>query len=286
MTETFSENEKIKALIVRGSIAKGLSDEYSDVDFLLIAKNECFFEIVVNLKKYFPNDIRLLTDKGWIDTNVPNFGGIGFVYLVKFEGVLMQLDVYLLPEENAEKIVTFKDKKFLILKKPLNYGKRLNLDSHRYSDKINKLIGKHPDDFQLFFDVLLHFEMLSKYICRENVFLAYKYWYLLNSKIILFIRTILEPETKDFLFYDVSRQLEKYHFKELYEFEKHLKTIAGLFDYGSLMALFKMFTKLMKKHYSQLYKENLGLIREVKSYMVEIYETRQASLRNAPKGAI
>ena len=212
-----------------------------------------------------------MTKYGWVDTNVPNFGGMGYVYLVKYKGLLIQLDVYLLPEKNSKKILDFNDKKVIFTKGTLNYVTDLDVNNHNYTHEIKKLINTYPEDFQLFFDTLLHFEMLAKYICRKNVYLAYKYWYLLNGKILLLIRTILEPKTGAFMFYDVSRQLDKYHYKELAKYETHLRKMKGSFDKKSLLKLFKLFVRLIKSNYPSIYVENNLLVKEVNNYIYEIF---------------
>lgn len=271
LVTVFSNTDTIHSVVVRGSISKGLSDKYSDVDLLLITDNDDFINTVKGLPSILGKHVNLITPNGWIDTNVPNFGGIGYVYLVKYKGDIVQLDVYILPEENSNKIWSFSDKIVKFTQKSINYKETVDLSSHSYSAQLREIVDDANSDFQIFFDILLHFEMLSKYICRQNAFLACKYWYLINSKMMLLIRNILEPETSDFMFYDVKRHLSKYQYGKLDRFERQLEQANSIYDFSSFIDLYKLYKSIIKEHYPLIFNQNKELIDELQLFMKTLY---------------
>lgn len=267
--DSIQKDSRIITLGVRGSIAKGISDQCSDIDFFIITKNESFEEIAFFLEQLLPKSLVLLTKKGWIDSNVPNFGGIGYVYMILFHGKLLQLDAYVLPEENAERIIKLKDKK-LFSDVTIRFKSDVNLQNHRFTESIKDFSCKESIKFQEFFDILLHFEMLSKYIARKNPFLAYKYWYLLNSKVWGWFRNLLDPSTQDYMYYDVHRQLDGLDSPLVTDFEKHLTLLTGVFDSQSLISMYKYYRSVLKEYEPELYMTNKDLIDRVYEYMTSI----------------
>lgn len=267
-----SDNEMIHSVIVRGSISKGLSDKYSDIDLLLITKNEYFGDFIQNVYDLINKKVPILTESGWIDTNVPNFGGIGYVFLVEYENEIIQLDLYTLPEENAKRIWEFEDKIVIQTQDSINFKTNIDLENNRFTEIISNIELGHSPDFQDFFDILLHFEMLSKYLCRKNVYLSCKYWHLLHSKMLKIIRKYLDRKTADFMFYDVERHLSSYESSFLEKFETHLKEFKGFFDFDSFLNLYEQFTDMCKTIYPDIYNDNKKLLKDLRSYIVKIYE--------------
>jgi len=263
----FSSNNNIKGVVIRGSIAKGTSDRSSDVDLLLITKNNKFISTINSLNKLLASQVELLGEDGWVDKIVPNFGGIGFVYMCKFEGKLIQLDVYVLPEENSERISKFKDKYFVYKKGELKYKKGVNYEKHNFNKELDKFILSRSEKFQIFFEVMLMYEMLLKHILRKDVFLAYKYRYHAHEKLLYLLRYILDPVTRNYYFYDVNRHLGKYNSSELHIIENIIKESEDIFSINKLLKDYKFYENLTKKYLPDTYKDNYKLIKEVKNYI-------------------
>lgn len=260
---------QIKAIVVRGSIAKEDSDKFSDIDLLLIADNEEFIPFINQLDDYIIKNFGSLSKEGWIDSIIPNFGGIGFVYLVKYRKQLIQLDVYVLPEENAEKICNFKGKKFLFLRKKLNYRKNIDLDIHRFKPEIKEFVANRSAGFQLFFEIMLMLVMLTKHIRRKDAFLVFKYRYLVVEKILHLLRQTLEPETSGYMFYDVKGQLDKHKSEELHRLEQILSESSNILNTDDALHLFHLAVDLTQKGLPATYKNNKQLIHEVEAYIRE-----------------
>lgn len=279
LIDKFSYDRDIRAIIVRGSISKGLSDQYSDIDIVLIVNSKKFKEFCENIPKKISAVTKLLTREGWIDTNVPNFGGLGYVFLVKYENSVIQLDTYLLPEDCAKRIIEFNDKIIVYQKGEINYSNNFQSKSRNRQKEISIIIKNCDEKFQAFLDILLHFEMLSKYIARKDPFLAYKYWYLLNTKFLFLVRRTLEPETADFMYYDIHRHLDKYHSRTIADFSTHLKKLS-IFDYQCFEELFHIFQKFLKENYPEIYQTNKLLINEVRQYAQHINSSVKADAKN------
>lgn len=262
----FDIGEEIRAIIVRGSIAKGSSDRVSDVDLLIITKDENFMSFVKQLDQYLLDNAGSLSKNGWVDSIVPNFGGIGFVYMLDYESQLIQLDLYVLPEENAQRIINFSEKRFLKRRGKIKYKKNVDLENHRFKEKIKNFEKNRDKNFQVLFEVLLLAEMLVKNIKRRHVFLAYKYRNLLNTKMLFLIRTILEPKTLDYMFCDVYRQLGKYNSSALRLLDDRLRS-TNVFSIDEVIDLFDIYQDLIMENFPKVYKENKVLIEKVRKYI-------------------
>lgn len=266
----YVKDKRVEAIVVRGSFSKGASDEYSDIDILLIAKDNFYIGFIGGLGKYFPKDIVSFTEEGWHDTNVPDFGGIGFVFLTKHEDKIIQLDIYVLPEENAKKILNFEDKIVIFKRGELKHRRDLDLSNHRFRGSLAELASLFSQDFQMFFDGILHFVMLAKYICRRDPFLACKYWYLLHSKILYLTRTILESTTTGFMFYDVDRHLSRYNFEKLQAFRDSLENFQGYYDFDCLLVFYDIFVEIVRERLEHIYKQNESLTTEVRKHLTDL----------------
>ena len=285
LCDFLTRNTGVKALISRGSIAKGTADYLSDVDLVIVTKNGKFYDFMTNSKLRISPLMVRLTEGSWIDSNVPDFGGLGYVDLIKLEGKLLQLDTYILPEENYFKLNNLNDKKVLYQQGRLNFLENLNTDDHRFKKDIAMYTGSASEGFQILFDVVLHFFMLHKYILRNDPFLSYKYWYLLNAKYLFYLRTCLDKSSRDFNFYDVRRQLNGHNTHELLMFEEFLVNApANLLNIMKLNELFNLFESTLKKYSLGVYNEygqfgegrNLGLNKNCTSDRV--YSNRQVIL--------
>ena len=83
----------LEQVYVRGSLARGDPDPHSDIDLLCVVSPQSFGAFIKQADAGIKEQHNPVTD-GWIDTIVPDFGGVGLVYLIETEGGLYQLDLY------------------------------------------------------------------------------------------------------------------------------------------------------------------------------------------------
>ena len=91
-------------LLLRGSLARGSSDAYSDIDLVATVAEEHFDGAINDLTNVLPLSLRGGLPP-WLDRLVSDFGGIGFVYLLQVDGQQWgEVDIYLLPHHRQQRL--------------------------------------------------------------------------------------------------------------------------------------------------------------------------------------
>jgi len=84
---------------------------------------------------------------------------------------------------------------------------------------------------------------------------------------------MLEPETANYMFYDVHRQLDKYEYEELMEFEDFLKFSQNVLSFKGVLRSYRIFKNIAQDKLPLLYERNKKLIEKVEKYIAETDET-------------
>lgn len=103
LLEVFSREKALRFAFVRGSVARNDYDRASDVD-LVIGIDDLLFEPFVNSLNFLMEEHFNPLMPGWSDKIVPNFGGLGYVYLIPENGVIFQVDLYVVPTTKFESV--------------------------------------------------------------------------------------------------------------------------------------------------------------------------------------
>ena len=91
--------------LLRGSMARGSADSESDIDLVAVTADAEFETALRDLTSELPQFLpgRL---PPWLDGIVRDFGGMGFVYLLRIsEHKWGQLDIYLLPQSRKQQLL-------------------------------------------------------------------------------------------------------------------------------------------------------------------------------------
>ncbi|MGA8821164.1 MAG: nucleotidyltransferase domain-containing protein [Xanthobacteraceae bacterium] len=91
--------------LLRGSMARGSADSESDIDLVAVTADAEFETALRDLTSELPQFLpgRL---PPWLDGIVRDFGGMGFVYLLRIsEQKWGQLDIYLLPQSRKQQLL-------------------------------------------------------------------------------------------------------------------------------------------------------------------------------------
>ena len=106
LLDIFSCQSYLNSAYIRGSIATNRYDRASDVDLVMVINDSDYLAVVENLNIILSQHFVTLRP-GWLDKIVPDFGGLGFVFLVADMNSNYQLDLYLMPlsaKNNLKKI--------------------------------------------------------------------------------------------------------------------------------------------------------------------------------------
>lgn len=258
----FTEIKHVIHVGVRGSLAKQTADFLSDIDMYVVTTNNGFAPLLESVSEIIKSCTNSMTEQGWIDRFVPNFGGLGFVFMIQDKkGNLIQQDLYVLPEKNAEKIIEFPEKRVLYEERELLYEMQLNLSVHEFVPVIKEYCDQNTNpEFQTIFESILCHFMLAKHLVRNekypNPFLVAKYTSEGQKSVLKLLRMGLDPDTVDYGECDVMRQLEGFH-------SDHLRNLMAMYfmSTGSTKALTSyVLMKEIIKTYFQVQNEKLELL--------------------------
>jgi predicted nucleotidyltransferase len=107
---------------VRGSLARGNADLYSDIDLLCEVLPQNFASFIEQADTGIKNHHNAIAD-GLVDTVVKDFGGIGYIYLLETGGRLYQLDLYITCQGRPWRSETYKREIFRRIHKEDNIRK-------------------------------------------------------------------------------------------------------------------------------------------------------------------
>jgi predicted nucleotidyltransferase len=203
VAKVLKASSSVSHLLIRGSIAAGRSDRLSDVDLVIGVRDTLVCHFLTALDTLVKTELGSLFP-GWRDSLAPNMGGVGFVYLVPFEGELYELDLYVVSESTAPSIT--------------NYGATV-IFSRTHAcidqglseiDKEELLIPPPPESdvkFDLVAEILVLLHMISKRVMRMQSFIIYGDMYLLNDAVRRLIKSCLAPQSQHWGWYYLEEEI-------------------------------------------------------------------------------
>ncbi len=256
----------ITHIIQRGSFANHTSDRASDVDILLIVEDNLFESTIKILDTLIGSIGRLLYPRGWIDSIVPDFGGIGYVYILEYEGRLVHLDVYITPESWSSKILNISEKKILYCKPNFTSNSERKLTTSR--ETVEKYLLVQDVETEVIFEFLLVLLVATKQIFRSRPTLALKYRYAVIESLAKVIRLIYTPDRISYGFYEWNADLDKFRSPQIKRFERSIVRI-DVFDDQELFDLLQLFKTLFFESKMQKKFSEFQLLQDsIKDYML------------------
>lgn len=269
ITNQFKSYPEVFAIIQRGSFAKGCEDRASDIDVLFVIEDESFEQFLYDLNKRLGETCTLLVKEGWIDSIVPDFGGMGLVFLVKKFEKLMQVDIYVTPVSRAKRIWEFKEKQFIYQRgKHLpDINDNLSTSSIDVLGVVERYSSTRSVQFQAIFEVFLMIEMYAKHIYRGHVTLAAKYRYQLSESVATLIRLAYTPNKVDYKMYDWEKDFTNVSTPIVKKFERSL-TLVDIFSENQLISYLRLIDALLHETSLKEYCLEFNQIsNEVKTYI-------------------
>jgi hypothetical protein len=216
----------VHGIIQRGSYAKGSVDRASDLDILVIVDDAHLESFLEKYVEKLQATCTFLHTEGWIDTIVPDFGGLGVVFLVVRDERLIQLDMYITAASGASKILNF-PAKYVCYETPKLFELR---DTGTALSNASKAAFKAHEakvrpGFQHLVGVAILYEIYAKHIFRRNATLALKYRYSLIESVATLIRFVFTPGRTDYKMYDWASDFGSINSPLVKMFERNIELI-------------------------------------------------------------
>ncbi|MFI1734957.1 hypothetical protein ACH40E_38240 [Streptomyces acidicola] len=194
LARTLSATTAVTHLLVRGSLATGTADRLSDVDLVVAARDETLPALMGSLDALMATTFGALLP-GWPDTIVGDLGGAGFVYLLPYDGHLLQLDLYLCPTSAVEALRRRIGPR-LLWQGP---GADDTADAEtrgRTAQELARAAQEPADCRALLVQAMVLHAMLRKRLTRGQQYIAYGLLHDLNVTCREVIRTALVPYSR------------------------------------------------------------------------------------------
>lgn len=229
LIDTFSQSETCLSAYIRGSLANKNYDRASDVD-LMVAVEPSHYAKTVEALNVIVGDQLSLIFPGWYDKIVPDFGGLGFVYLVNWKGTYLQADVYILPADRTE-----------LIKKAPRAQQVYSRGSAKTTSgaEVEELIISKKDTVQTIQQIIIEIFILAalihKRIRRHQIYLNYSETYMLNTSVRNLMRTLWDPSHIAFGWYSFAENctFANQSSEWMQKFEEIIKA-RSLHDFASL----------------------------------------------------
>ena len=218
--ETCRDIPGLEGAYIRGSLARGDADPFSDIDLLCVVSPEQY-------RAFIEKADALVTEKhdailpGWADTIVKDFGGVGHVYLVEREGELFQLDLYIACQGHPglkrlesldHKQQVFKAKKDATTPltkvrayEDLNYRARQG----EVEETIKNLNTPESTKERTFTELCVLSFMIIKCLRRDDPFVAQNEFGMWQKALIKLARQKFDPKLEDYGVYHVQRLADR-----------------------------------------------------------------------------
>lgn len=197
---------------VRGSLARGDADPYSDIDLLCVVSPDKFKDFVEESQRLIAKEHKGLFP-GWVDTIVKDFGGIGFVYLIEREGRIFQLDIYIACKghKNLQRLDKVPGKQE-IFHRQHDRKDAFSLASKNYQIYATQVQGyiehecAHESDAEIkMVELSVLGFMIKKCLLRGDSFVAASEFLMWKKTLVELLREKFDPELKGYGFYHVKR---------------------------------------------------------------------------------
>ncbi|MBP5939053.1 hypothetical protein [Streptomyces acidiscabies] len=205
IAEVLSASPAVTHLLVRGSLASGTADRLSDVDFVVGVHDRDLSAFTSALDDLMTVVCGALLP-GWRDTIVADLGGIGFVFLVQYEGRLQQVDLYLAPASRIAELGRKTGGKTLLERSSAGITAA---HAERARAHITEFTARPRSCVELLIEHLVLAVLLHKRIRRGQRFVAYAEWHLLHTATKDLIKTALVPASAFWGWYRLREELAR-----------------------------------------------------------------------------
>ncbi len=203
IAEILSASPSVTHLLVRGSLASGTADRLSDVDFVVGVADAALPAFTAALDDLMAVAAGALLP-GWRDSIVADLGGLGFVFLVPYEGTLQQLDLYLAPASQVPALRRAVATTVLLDRQP---GAPDAEDAVRAAAFVAELAARPKSCTELLVEHLVLAVLLHKRIRRGQRFVAYAEWHLLHTATKNLIKAALAPASRFWGWYQLREEI-------------------------------------------------------------------------------
>lgn len=260
----------IDSAYIRGSLARGDADPYSDIDLLCVVTPDKFKQYIEQVDDVLSKNHKLLTP-AWVDTIVKDFGGVGFVYLMEEQGKIYQTDLYIACQGSPgmQRLINLPHKQQVFKAKKercLSPVQQRHLDEQNYrlySDNVNqtiRLINEEDDTPEkAVIEMCVLSFMIKKCLARGDSFVAGNEFNMWKKSFIKLARMKYDPELKDYGFYHVKNLKEKVHDEGML-FED-LKTISmASLNNESFGKMHRYAVDFVKKEYPDIHARHKNML--------------------------
>ncbi|NBX18669.1 MAG: nucleotidyltransferase domain-containing protein [Proteobacteria bacterium] len=201
----FSVSPKLHSAYVRGSIARNDYDRVSDIDLVLAFEPEAFASAVESLDTIMQQSFSTLFS-GWLDRIVPDFGGLGYVYLIQAGEKILQIDLYLLPSDRLNKLLSVRG----VTRVYENNVKASSNSVPECNDEyIRSKISAPVTQESILFEIVVLAHLLKKRIKRGQTLLNHSETVMLHRAFRDLIRKTLDPAYFAYGWYHFSENSRK-----------------------------------------------------------------------------
>lgn len=201
-TELFTASPAVTHLLVRGSLASGTADRLSDVDFVVGVDDRSFPEFISILDALMSADLGGILP-GWRDTIVGDMGGLGFVYLVGWAGHLQQVDLYVVPASQVNRVYEHTVAQPIFVRD----AEATYEPDPRVAPFVARTLAGPRSCAELIIETLVVGYLIRKRITRGQEFIAYSEAYLFNTAAKNLVKTALAPTSRYYGWYQLREEV-------------------------------------------------------------------------------
>ncbi len=203
IAEVLSPSPAVTHLMVRGSLAAGTADRLSDVDFVVGVDDAALPVFVTAL-----DDLMAVTTgallPGWPDSIVTDLGGLGFVFLIPYDGKLQQVDLYLAPASTIPALRRQVTCAAVLDRAPAPPTVE---ERRRAAAFVAERAARAKTCTELLIEHLVLAVLLHKRIQRGQRFVAYAEWHLLHTATKDLIKAALAPASRYWGWYQLREEI-------------------------------------------------------------------------------
>lgn len=196
-----SASQAVHSLHVRGSLATGTADRLSDLDFLVAVQDPHYGPFVQVADALMSAELGAVLP-GWRDTIVARMGGLGYVYLVAYDGKLYQIDLYLVPASRLDTVLAH------ATAMPVYLAGSQTSRPHSHTDwVVNSTLERPHTPAELLVEILVLGHMIRKRITRGQRYIAYAELFALHTATKNLIKATLAPGSPFYGWYHLPEEI-------------------------------------------------------------------------------
>jgi predicted nucleotidyltransferase len=200
--EVISCSSAVHSLHVRGSLAAGTADRLSDLDFIVAVHDTNFGPFLRIIDTLMSTEVGALLP-GWRDTIVARMGGLGYVFLVPYDGGLHQIDLYAVPVSRLDTVLA-RTKAMPVYQADSERSER---SSQQVTWLINSTLDRPYTTQELLVEIMVLGHMIDKRIARGQRYVAYSEMFALNTAAKNLIKTALAPSSAFYGWYHLAEEI-------------------------------------------------------------------------------